>query len=169
MLGAAGFASSTFDLLRHEGWDAFLHAQEAQRRARRRLPWRRKEEGAEAEAAGTGGTPSKVAAAGAAAAAAAGAVEAGEAGGRLSEEEQEERQFLPAELAGAVGGLRRVLLRAATLDAVARRHRELLQAFSSRGPLVFGGALVDFPELAAKQQEAEEAEAQAAGEAAAVG
>ncbi len=158
MLGAAGYASSTFDLLRHEGWDAFLRAQEAQRRARRRLPWRRSKHEVE-QAGGQGGTPSKGGAA-AAATAQAGAVEVGEAGPPRTEEEREEREFLPQDLEAVTGSLRRVLLRAATLDT--ERCREMLRAFTSRGPLAFGGALVDFPELAAKQQEAEEREPAAA-------
>lgn len=163
MLGAAGYASGTFELLRHEGWDAFLKAQEAQRRARRRLPWLRvTQEGAEQAASpGKGGTPSKggEAAAAAAAAAAAGAVEVGEGGPPRTEEEREERQFLPPELEAIAGSMRRVLMRAATLDST--RCREMLRAFSSRGPLAFGQQLVDFTELAAKQQEAEEEQAAA--------
>lgn len=159
MLGAAGYASSTFDLLRHEGWDAFLRAQEAQRRARRRLPWRRSKHEVAEQAGSQGGTPSKGGEA-AAAAAQAGAVEVGEAGPPRTEEEREEREFLPQDLEAVTGSLRRVLLRAATLDT--ERCREMLRAFTSRGPLAFGGALVDFPELAAKQQEAQEREPAAA-------
>lgn len=150
MLGATGYASGAFDVLRSQGWDAFLQLQAAQRRARRRLPWRRSR-------------PDLAAGGGTAADAEAGAV--GEQTGEQeqpSEEEEQEQQFMPPQLQRAAGQLRRVLERTVTLDALARhRRRVMLQTLSSRGPLAFGGALVDFPELAAKQQEAEEEEQQA--------
>ena len=149
MLGATGYASGAFEVLRSQGWDAFLQLQAAQRRARRRLPWRRS--GALAAAAGGAGAGAEAGAAG---------EPAGEGDQEQpSEEEEREQQFLPAQLQYTAGQLRRVLQRTVTLTAGERRRRRaLLQTLSSRGPLAFGGALVDFPELAAKQQEAVEEE-----------